>query len=212
VLTALLTAFYMSRLYLRVFEGDLVHPDGVHPHEAPPSMAAALVPLGALSIVGGAVNLPGLLTLEHFLEPVVGHSEVPSGIVPWLLAGVALLVAASGIVFAGALYRSASGDARRAAVYARGRPLIDAARNKFYVDELYARTVVFPGKALASFSAFVVDARVIDGLVMGVGRAVAWSAEGLRRVQTGYVRNYGATFLLGVVIIFSILLARVSLS
>jgi NADH-quinone oxidoreductase subunit L len=212
VATALLTAFYMSRLYLRVFEGELAHPDGAHPHDAPPSMAAALVPLGVLSIVGGVINLPGLLTLEHFLEPVVGHSEVPAGIVPWLLAGIALLVAASGIVLAGALYRSPAGDARRAALYARGRPIVDAARNKFYVDELYGRTVVAPGRALASFSAFFVDARVIDGLVVGVGRAVAWSAEGLRRVQTGYVRNYGATFLLGVVIIFSILLARVGLS
>jgi NADH-quinone oxidoreductase subunit L len=212
VLTALLTAFYMSRLYFRVFEGRLAHPEGAHPHDAPPTMAAALLSLGVLSVVGGVINLPGLLTLEHFLEPVVGHSAVPAGILPWLLAGVALLVAATGIAFAGALYASPSGDARRDAIYARGRLVIDAARNRFYVDQLYDWALVAPGRALANFSAYFMDARVIDGIVVGFGRAVAWSAEGLRRVQTGYVRNYGATFLLGVVIIFSILLARVGLT
>jgi NADH-quinone oxidoreductase subunit L len=82
VATALLTAFYMFRLYLRVFEGDLETPAGAHAHDAPATMATALVPLAALSVVGGIVNLPGLLTLEHWLEPVVGHSEVPGGLTP----------------------------------------------------------------------------------------------------------------------------------
>jgi NADH-quinone oxidoreductase subunit L len=212
VVTALLTAFYMSRLYLRVFEGPVRHPGGTHPHDAPPSMAAALVVLAALAFVGGVINLPGSLTLEHFLEPVVGHSRIPGGVAPWLLAGAALLVALLGIAFAAALYVAPTGDARRRVLYARLRPLVDAARSKFYVDELYGRAIVAPGKALANFCAQTVDARIIDGIVVGVGRLVAGSAEGLRRLQTGYVRNYGATFLLGVVVIFSILVARGSLS
>ena len=65
--TALLTAFYMSRLYFRVFEGKRKIPEGAHPHDAPLTMAAALVPLAVLSLPGGAINLPGALTLEHFL-------------------------------------------------------------------------------------------------------------------------------------------------
>jgi NADH-quinone oxidoreductase subunit L len=209
--TALLTAFYMSRLYLQVFEGEVRHPEGTHPHDAPATMAAALVPLGALSVVGGAINLPGALTLEHFLEPVVGHSEVPGGIVPWLLAGIALTVAAAGIALAAALYLSPAAEARRARLVGGLRPLVEAARRKFYVDEVYGRVIVLPGKALANFSANVVDARLIDGVVNGTGRLIAGSADGLRRVQSGYVRNYGATFLVGVVVIFSILVVRVSL-
>jgi NADH-quinone oxidoreductase subunit L len=210
--TALLTALYMSRLYFRVFEGEVRHPVDAHPHDAPPTMAVALVVLGALSVVGGLINLPGLLTLEHFLEPVVGHSEVPGGLLPWLLAGAALLVAALGIAFAAGLYLSPRGEARRATLYARLQPLVDAARNKFYVDELYGRTIVLPGKAIASFCAATVDVRLIDGFVNGVGAFIAGSAEGLRRLQTGYVRNYGATFLVGVAVIFSVLVVRVTLS
>ncbi|MDQ4024148.1 MAG: NADH-quinone oxidoreductase subunit L [Actinomycetota bacterium] len=206
--TALLTAFYMSRLYFRVFEGKRKVPEGAHPHDAPPTMAAALIPLAALSLLGGAINLPGQLTLEHFLEPVVGASHVPEGLTAYLLAGVALLGSAVGIVTARVLYLSRAGSLVRRKLEARLAPLVHAARAKFYVDEIYDRTVVWPGKGLALLSANVVDARVIDGAVNGTGAAVARFSEGLRRLQTGYVRNYAILFLLGVVALLSVLVLR----
>ncbi|MEA2452578.1 MAG: NADH-quinone oxidoreductase subunit [Actinomycetota bacterium] len=210
VLTAALTAFYMSRLYLRVFEGKLKVPEGVHAHDAPWTMAAALVPLAVLAVVGGVINLPGTLTLEHFLEPVVGASHVPEGITPWILAGAALAVAAVGILLARALYMTRSSNVRRRELYQRTRPLVDAARNKFYVDEFYGRVIVMPGKRLAQFAATVVDAKIIDGFLTGIGRATAGFSEGFRRVQTGYVRSYALVFLFGAVAILSILVLRVS--
>ena len=209
VATALLTAFYMSRLYFRVFEGKALIPEGAHPHDAPPTMAAALIPLAVLSVVGGVLNLPGLLTLEHFLEPVVGHSDVPSGLTPWVLGGVALLVAALGIVLARALYVGRAASLRRRILTVRLGPLVPAARNKFYVDELYGRVIVIPGRRFAAACAAIVDAKWIDGALTGTGRVVAALSEGLRRVQTGYVRTYAATFLFGVVIILSFLVLRV---
>ncbi|MFN2488646.1 MAG: NADH-quinone oxidoreductase subunit L [Actinomycetota bacterium] len=208
--TAAGTAFYMSRLYLRVFEGPLEAPEGTHAHDAPPTMAAALIPLGVLSVLGGIINLPGALTLEHFLEPVVGHSEVPRGLLPWALGALALLAGLAGIALGWALYVASGAAARRRAVLAPLAALVAAARNKFYVDEIYGRTIVLPGKELANFSAYSIDARVVDGAVNGTGRSIAGLAEGLRHVQTGYVRNYGATFLLGVVIIFSLLVLKVA--
>ena len=206
--TALLTAFYMSRLYFRVFEGRSVIPAGAHPHDAPPTMAAALIPLGVLAVVGGAINLPGILTLEHFLEPVVGASEVPEGVTVYVLAGAALLVAVVGILMARSLYLSRASEVRRRRLTGRLGWLVTAARDKFYVDETYGRLVVTPGKDLAAFSALVFDARIIDGVVNGTGGIIARASEGLRRLQTGYVRNYGVAFLFGVVVLFSILVAR----
>ncbi|HWC13101.1 MAG TPA: NADH-quinone oxidoreductase subunit L [Actinomycetota bacterium] len=210
VVTALLTAFYMSRMYFRVFEGRVKLPEGVHVHDAPPTMAVALVPLAGLAIVGGAINLPGLLTLEHFLEPVLGAAHVPEGLVAWVLGGVALFVAATGILVARALYGSRAGSVRRRTLYARAPWLVDAARNKFYVDELYGRTIVGPGKRVAAFATDVVDARLVDGFIVGTGRTVATVAERFRRFQTGYVRSYAAVFLFGVVLILSVLVVRVS--
>ncbi|HYN36743.1 MAG TPA: NADH-quinone oxidoreductase subunit L, partial [Actinomycetota bacterium] len=139
VVTALLTAFYMSRLYLRVFEGRTKVPDGVHVHDAPPAMATALVPLAVLSVVGGIINLPGGLTLEHFLEHPLGETTVPEGLTPWLLAGVALLVGIVGIVYARLMYLSTTGHIRRRRLLSRVGPLVTAARNGFYVDEFYGR-------------------------------------------------------------------------
>ena len=210
--TALLTAFYMARLYFRVFEGRTKVPEGVHAHDAPPTMAAALIPLAVLSVVGGVINLPGRLTLEHFLEHVLGETAVPEGLTAWVLAGLALMVAFADIGLARSLYLSRSGNINRRRMLARLGPLVPAARNKFYVDEIYGRAIVLPGKRFAAYCADVFDAKLIDGVVNGTGKVVAGLAEGLRRVQTGYVRNYAVTFLLGAVIIFSVLLVRVSVA
>jgi NADH-quinone oxidoreductase subunit L len=210
IVTAFLTAFYMSRLYLRVFEGRTKVPEGVHAHDAPWTMALALIPLGILSLIGGVINLPNALTLEHWLEPVVGESHVPHGLTPWVLAGVALLMAASGILFARSLYMSRAGSLRRRRLQAKAPWLVAAARNKFYVDEIYGYGIVLPAKRLAAWSADVFDKRVIDGVITGSGRLVARSSERLRGLQTGYVRNYAATFFIGVVVVVSVFLARVS--
>ena len=209
IATAALTAFYMSRLYLRVFEGRLKVPEGVHVHDAPPTMAAALIPLGVLSVIGGFINLPGLVTLEHFLDPVAGESLVPHGFTPWLLAGAALLVAAGGIVVAYSFYRSRAGSLRRRIAERRYGWLIGPARHKFYVDEIYGALIVLPGKRFAQFCASKIDRSVVDGIVTGTGRTVAGAAEIFRKLQTGYVRSYAATFFLGVVVIFSVLVFRV---
>jgi NADH-quinone oxidoreductase subunit L len=207
--TSLLTAFYMSRLYFRVFEGRVRVPEGVHPpHDAPAPMAAALVPLASLAVVGGVINLPRALTLERFLEPVVGHSAVPGGITEWLLIGLALVFAAGGIIVAGAMYLSRAGNLRRRRAYALAGPLITAARNKFWVDEIYGRAIVLPGKSFARWLTDSFDVRVIDGAINGFGSFVTTLSERGRRLQTGYVRNYAVTFLFGVVILVSVLMAR----
>ena len=209
VFTALLTAFYMSRLYFRVFEGRPKVPEGVHAHDAPPTMAAALIPLAVLSVIGGVINLPGLLTLEHFLEHVLGETAVPEGITAWVLAGGALLVAIVGIMAARALYMTRTSHIRRRRLLTRLGPLVPAARNKFYVDEIYGRSIVLPGKRFAAYLANVFDPRIIDGLVNGTGGMIARLSEMLRRTQSGFVRNYAIAFFLGVTIIFSVLIVRV---
>ena len=210
VVTALLTAFYMSRLYFRVFEGDLAVPQGAHPHDAPPPMAAALIPLGVLSIAGGLINLPGLLTLEHWLEPIIGEASAPEGVTVYLLAGAAVLVSIFGILGARALYVTPGAEERRSRHQRLAPWIVTGARNKFYVDRIYGRTIVLPAKGLANFSAYVLDAKFIDGLVNGVAWIVGRTSQGVRHAQTGYVRNYGAIFLAGVVVVLSLALVRMT--
>ena len=60
--------------------------------------------------------------------------------------------------------------------------------------------------ALATFLSQPVDLGIIDGAVNGVGQLARWIAGNLRRVQTGYVRMYAITVLIGVVFVIVIIL------
>jgi NADH-quinone oxidoreductase subunit L len=208
LVTAGLTAFYMSRLYLSVFEGRGRAPEPARPHDPGLTMTAALVPLAALSLVGGAVNLPGVFTLDDFLAPVVGAAVHPSGLAVWLLGAVALLVALTGIGAGASLYLARAGSVRRRSLKAFLGPIATGAQDKFYVDELYGRAFVLPGKAFAAWCSDVFDARGIDGIADGIGRGIASLAEGTRRIQTGYVRNYALVFFIGVIALMSIVTIR----
>ncbi|CAN5783723.1 NADH-quinone oxidoreductase subunit L [soil metagenome] len=212
LITAALTAFYMFRLYFRVFEGAPRTAEAGHAHDAAPLMSAPLVVLAVGAFAAGIVNLPGLTTLEHFLDPVVGGVTLPEGVLLWVLAAVTLAAAVGGIVAARSLYAVGDSERRRAALRERFAGYVRASRDKFYVDELYGRTLVLPGKAVSSFFADVFDPRVLDGLVNGTARNIARGAEGGRHVQTGFVRNYAAAFLLGVVLVSAVLIAGVTLT
>ncbi|HEU4895784.1 MAG TPA: NADH-quinone oxidoreductase subunit L, partial [Acidimicrobiia bacterium] len=69
LITALMTAFYMTRQWVMVFMGRPRWGEDAHPHESPPVMTIPLVVLAVLSVIGGLINTPFRLTLEHFLEP-----------------------------------------------------------------------------------------------------------------------------------------------
>src|SRR2546422_4723755 len=109
VAAALLTAFYMTRLMLYTFHGPnrTGERERAHLHEAPWVMTGPLVVLGALSLAGGALNLPELVGgkpwLEHWLQPVTAAAARMrpavelSPVVEWAVLSGAVGVAALGI-------------------------------------------------------------------------------------------------------------------
>ena len=204
LITAGLTAYYMSRLMFRTFWGEPRWDEGVKPHESPATMTVPLIALAVLSAVGGLINTPWKLTLEHFLEPsfeLVHLAHPPEGATPWILAVVSV---AAGLLGIGYAYRRfLVGDAPAE----EGR-LWDTLENGYYVDDLYGRTIVLPGKGASEQLAFTADAKGIDGAVNGVGVAVKKVAELAKPLQTGLVRNYGVAILSGAVGILIIMLIR----
>ena len=193
---ALFTAFYMTRLFVLAFAGRPRWSEGTHPHESPPVMVIPLVLLAGAAIFGGVLNLPegviGSGQLNAFLDPVVGHAghEEAVGvlIVMWTVAAVGVL---------GAWWMYGFDPARREAVRGRLGPLYTLARQKFFVDEIYATLIASPARLLASFCAGIVDARIVDGAVNGAGTIVARAAGSWRHLQTGFVRNYAVAVMLG---------------
>jgi NADH-quinone oxidoreductase subunit L len=203
LITALLTAFYMTRQWVMVFLGDPRWGDDKHPHESPPVMTVPLVVLAVLSLVGGLINTPFRLSLEHFLEPafeMVTLQHPPEG---WgiflLLAGLSVLAGLAGAAAAYLTYRQPE-DAWLG--FEDGfEPLWDTWEQAYRVDDFYGNVIVAPGERAAEAAAFDIDARVIDGTVNGVARVVRNIGEWARPLQTGFVRNYGALLLAGTVTI-----------
>jgi NADH-quinone oxidoreductase subunit L len=76
----------------------------------------------------------------------------------------------------------------------------------FWHDYVH-NTVIWKGfDAIGQILARGVDLGIIDGIVNGIGALVRWLSGRWRRLQTGYVRTYAVTFLLGVVLVIVILL------
>jgi NADH-quinone oxidoreductase subunit L len=194
IVTAALTAFYMTRLMYLTFWSKSRWGEEQHPHESPAWMTAPLVALGGLSVVGGLVNTPWRLTLEHFLEPTFERFEVtlahpPSGGTQWILAIVSIAAAVAGILYARQRYAARLPDEEGG--------IWDTLLAGYRVDDLYGKAFVLPGKAAANATAFTADAKGVDGVVNGVGRVVQGVSAALRPLQTGFARSYGVGILFG---------------
>jgi NADH-quinone oxidoreductase subunit L len=225
--TAGLTAYYMTRQVKLVFYGDerwrqadhpapsgdepeMTQPEPVHdahggePHEAPPTMWIPLAVLAGLAVVGGGLNLPfshDVAFIDRWLEPVLGenlHTFDLSG------AGkVAIALAALGFVAVGLLVgwtRWSRAD----------HPELEPAilKRAWGVDALYDAIIVKPGTALSNFSAWVIDRKVVDGAVNGVAVLVREGGSQVRRLQTGYVRNYALGVAAGTVLLLGWFVVR----
>jgi len=76
--------------------------------------------------------------------------------------------------------------------------------NKYYVDEIYEAIIVLPIVVSARQLLWqFIDVGIIDGAVNGIGTLVRSSADGLRRMQMGYVRAYAGWILFGSILIIA---------
>jgi NADH-quinone oxidoreductase subunit L len=212
--TAGLTAFYMFRLVSLTFYGEFrgTPEKSKHLHEAPPTMVLPLVVLAFLSAVGGFVGLPEVFgeranRIAAFLAPVIppvffpgreaGTHHLPVSS-EWLLIGVSVAVAMAGLLLAWKWYAKENG--RPAAKLAASFPALYAlVTDKFRVDELYELLFVRPFVWLARMLWKVIDVLLIDGVLNAGAFLVELTGDALRFLQTGNVRNYALTFLLGIV-------------
>jgi NADH-quinone oxidoreductase subunit L len=189
------------------------HPaPGTHLHDAPPAMAFALIVLAIGSVGAGWFGT----SFEHFLEPsfsapagqalAVEPAEDHAALESTLMA-VSTIVAAAGIGLAVFFFLKRREAAARAAERFPG--LHRVLENKYYVDEIYDAAVVQPIHIVSAEGLWkTLDVRLIDGAVNGVGAAVQGGSEGLRRLQTGSVRAYAASLLLGAVMVLGYYLWR----
>jgi NADH-quinone oxidoreductase subunit L len=213
-ITAGLTAYYMSRQVALVWGGQArwkehnvasatAHDadqtgvvDGGHgghgghaggdPHESPPVMTVPLIILSVGAVLGGLLNFPvgSWDFLDRFLAPVFPTTIAPVIHVAtgtkWILGIVVVVICFAGLYLGLTAWQTAEHPKLEPAVLRHG----------WYLDEALAATVSGPLESASDELAFEVDAKGIDGAVNGVAALIAGGGRQLRRLQTGYVRNY----------------------
>ena len=204
LVTAFMTAFYSFRLIFVAFWGESrVDPHHAeHLHEPSWTMTMPLIVLAILSIFAGYFGIP------HFIEPVLqgpgGHDGTTAHDGPLLLKLIAIAMGVGGIAAAWVVYVKSPGLPDRLAE--KWRQAYDYSFHKWYVDELYDRTIIKPTVALANGLWKKVDVAVIDAMVNGVGSAALLWAQSMRVVQSGQVQHYALAMALGAVTILGVYL------
>lgn len=185
--TAVLTSFYMFRLYFSVFwkKEAAHHPNGHG--EGTTSMKIPLVLLAILAAIAGFVPFSHFITADGVALET--HIEIGFSLAPVLLSLLAIAVAA-------AMYKT--DNERPARVAAAFGGLYKAASRKFYIDELYlflTKKILFPlvGQPIAW-----VDRNMVDGCMNLLAKGTAAVSEAIKGLQSGRVQAYALYFFAGV--------------
>jgi len=215
---SLMTVLYMFRLMNLTFLGNFrgTSDQQHHLYESPREMLIPLMILAFLSAIGGVLNVPAIFGgssfLEHALHPVFAGAQLllhTGGLT--LNTGVFLLVVTliGILVMAYLAYQLYVLDGKGLKPDdANRRFLPHLLFQRYYVDELYRKSIINPLLALSGFLNRVVEFRVIDWLVNGVGRAMVWSGNTLRYIQTGHVGFYLFMMIIGIILllVFNVLI------
>jgi len=210
--TAILTAFYMFRLYFLTFEGNERFGHNKHPHESPKLMTIPLIVLALLSTIGGFIGIPAIFSgnkgnlFEMWLEPVFKSANSRlliygshSYFEEIILMSVTVLGVVFAIYFARYVYlknpKIASNISRKFKGF--NKLLV----NKYFVDEFYDAAVVNPIERMSDrFLWRFTDITVIDGIVNGTASVINYISGKIRRIQTGVTQFYAVIMMLGIVI------------
>ncbi|MDA8392537.1 MAG: NADH-quinone oxidoreductase subunit L [Actinomycetota bacterium] len=225
-LTAVLTAYYVGRETLLAFYGperwkELAqrgpHAGGPHsgsgadgggpaPHESPRLMTVPLVLLAVASTLGGLLDLPlrHVAFLTAWLSPMLVHQRalVLPAATRLALESADAVLALIGVGAAVVLWRGG-----------RAHPRLEP--RLLYLgwglNQLYEALVAVPGRTLAGFAATTFDRGLIDGAVQGVATTIEATGAKLRRVQSGYVRNYALLIAFGAAVLLGYAITRTPL-
>jgi len=219
LVTALLTSFYMFRLWYLTFLGERraggledhgapVHArsdtklvlESEHPvHESPWSMLGPLVILAVLSIGGGWI---GIERFASYLAPSAGPLSVEAGSasLEWTLAGLAVVAALLGWFIAHRMYSARPETPERLAASMSGSYKL--LLHKYWIDELYGAVIVKPILATSRFVLeWIVDVAILGGAAWLLGGIATLGGAILQRWQSGNLRSYAAWLTAGAAVV-----------
>ena len=212
--TAMMTAFYMFRLYILTFEGKERFGHDKHPHESPSVMTVPLMVLALLSVIGGLIGIPEVFSGEHgnqfhnWLAPIFKDADrklasfnMHSHTEEIILMVLSVAFAVGAILFARYVYLKNPSIASNTVQRFKG--LYNLLWNKYFVDEAYDTAVVNPIlQTSRSFLWKIADNKIIDGVINGSAKIVDVISLNIRKLQTGVAQFYALVMVLGIVAAF----------
>jgi NADH-quinone oxidoreductase subunit L len=204
VVTAGLTTLYMFRLVFTVFFGESRDAQlAEHAHDPSVTMRVPMAILAVLAVIGGYLAVPdakdeiGMWLSHTFTAYAPAAPVLPSA--QWTSIVVTFAVVVMGFFIAYRVYYQRRPSAEQ--VGAAAPSVYRLFANRWYVDELYDVAIVRPFVLLGLFLNSAVERFVVNGVVDGSALAVRATGTDLRRVQSGYVRNYALSILFGAVLV-----------
>jgi NADH-quinone oxidoreductase subunit L len=207
---AIMTAFYMFRLYAMTFLGKFrgTHEQEHHLHESPSAITFPLIVLAILSIVGGWIGIPEVFMkgghhLEEFLKPIFAQSNAitekhtMSHSTEFMLMGVSVALALGAIIFSISKFKNCKKENEVAS-----SGIGEVLDNKWYFDELYTKIITNSLRSVSAFFTNTVEKKGIDGMVNGTGKFVNYSSRQLRWLQSGHVGSYVLLMVVGMLVLF----------
>ena len=202
MVTAFMTAFYMFRMWFMTFAKRKNMP-AAHGHESPKTMTFPLIVLACFALCSGLLLFVGLNEMitfsfdgSHYVVGGHGHAaaDILEEIITNIWTYVSIAVGLSGIILAYILHRKGWFLVDRSTLPGR----ILTARYGF--PKLYDQIALKFGLGVAK-AVDAADRQLVDGTVNGLSSAVTSGSESLRKMQTGYVRNYAGFVVFGVVML-----------
>jgi NADH-quinone oxidoreductase subunit L len=213
-IASMMTAFYMFRLVFLTFYGNFRGTDETkkHIHESPAVMTIPLAILAILSIVGGFMGMPAVMSATHKFSAylgyvtegskvILGEGHEPSHSTEWMLIALATVLALVSIGYAYQKYIKKEEQPDDEATLTGFQKW---ASNKFYIDEFYDKVIVKPMLVMSDLFMVLVDKLIIDLVVNAVAWMVSFSGRMLRLVQTGNTGFYIFAMVLSMVVLFVI--------
>ncbi|MFN6014007.1 MAG: NADH-quinone oxidoreductase subunit L, partial [Flavobacteriales bacterium] len=204
-----MTAIYMFRMYFLVFHGEFrgTEEQKHHLHESPKTMTLPLIVLAVLSVIGGALNLPGVVLksgthwMSHYLEHNTRGLELIethhlSSSQAMLLMGAAVVMTLVILFVTFTVYVKNSSMAK-SDDQLKGWEL--ASNKKLYFDEIYNALFVMPVTWLSEKGHQFIELFVLNKSVYGLVGLIDRSGELVRKWQTGIISSYLLWMVVGII-------------
>ncbi|MFN5031096.1 MAG: NADH-quinone oxidoreductase subunit L, partial [Flavobacteriia bacterium] len=200
MLSVAMTAIYMFRLYFLVFHGEFRGTEETkhHLHESPLNMTLPLMVLAVLSVVGGALNLPGVILnsgthwMSHYLEhntqglELIKTHHMENSQAMLLMGGAVVMTLI--ILFGSFVVYVKKGSLAKRDEDLKGWELVS--NKKLYFDEIYNALFVKPLEWLSVKLHQFVELFVLNKTIFGITSLIDKSGQLVRKWQTGIVSSY----------------------